>query len=92
MEFNFKIENLETRSCGKNLSNEGEHDRAEIVAWGKNIEGKDFCWTIAYWELDKEGYYLKFVGNRPFEKDSESFMKLAKLGQKVLDSLYQSNQ
>ena len=85
MKFNLKIEDLELRSCTINLTSDGVHDRAEIVKWSKGTDKKEYCCTVAYWNLDEEDYSLRFVGNRPFAVDSVVFMKLAKYGQRILD-------
>ena len=78
IEFKFKVKDLEVRDCGK---------CAEIVKWCSD-DGKEYCYTIAFWNKNKESYDLKFVGNRPFDKDinSKLFMKLAKQGQQILDN------
>lgn len=85
IKFNFRVEDLEVRSCGKHLISSGKHNRAEIVKWANDTEKKEYCWTLAYWNKGEEGYDLKFVGNRPFDIDGELFMKLAKQGQQILD-------
>lgn len=86
MRFNFRIENLEVRSCGEHLFSDGEHNRAEIIQWDKNTDKTEYCFTLAYWHKDKEGYNLLFVGGRPFSVDGELFMKIAKQGQCILDN------
>ena len=64
MKFSIRIEDLELRSCGEHLLTEGvEHTRAEIVQW----ENEEYCWTLAYWNKNSNGYNLEFVGNRPFD-------------------------
>ena len=47
--FNFRVEDLEVRSCGKHLLSDGEHYRAEIVKWADDTDKKQYCWTVAYW-------------------------------------------
>jgi hypothetical protein len=86
--FNFRIGDLEVRSCGKYLLSSGEHDRAEIIKWSTNIDGKKACYTVASWHKGEEGYDLHFVGRRPFDVDVTLFMELAKQGQKMLDSTF----
>ena len=87
MKFNFRVENLEVRSCGEHLlSTNIEHNRAEIVEWSNDTLKKEYCWTVAYWNKGEDGYDLLFVGSRPFNVDSELFMKLAKQGQEILDN------
>jgi hypothetical protein len=86
MKFNLRIEDLEVRSCNINLLSDGEHNRAEIVEWSKGTgKTQSHSCTLAYWNLDEEGYDLQFVGGRPFDTDTGIFMKLAKHGQQILD-------
>ena len=56
--FNFRIGDLEARSCNDHLSQNNKHTTLEINKWGN----KDTCYTIAYWERGKEGFSLKFLG------------------------------
>ncbi len=78
MKFNIRVKDLELRSCPG-------HCKAEIVKWANDTDGKEYCWTVAYWEKSKEGYNLRFVGDRPFEVNGRLFMKLAKQGQRLLE-------
>ena len=84
--FNFRVEDMEVRSCGEHLLLEGEHNRAEIIKWQKDVKDKkEFCYTVAYWKKTKEGYDLLFVGERPFKVDKDIFWQLAEQGQKLLE-------
>lgn len=87
MTFNFRIKQLELRSCTEQLLINGEHTTAEIVKWWNNKNEKPSCYTLAYWKKDKEGFYLTFVGDRPFDPDvdKDNFWLLAKQGQQLLD-------
>lgn len=89
MNLKFRIGNLELRSCDKHLISDSEHTTAEIVSWYNNNE-KDYCCTIAYWTRDDEGFYLKFVGDRPFDdfEHWNDFGKLAKQGQEILNEYF----
>lgn len=49
MNFNFRIKELELRSCNKHLLSEGEHTKAEIVKWAYNLDKRECCWTLASW-------------------------------------------
>ena len=82
MKFNIREGDVELRSCAVGLRQEGEHETAEIVQWGK-----DLCWAVAYWLKDGEEYNLHFVGERPFHKEINPslFMVLAKMGQQLLE-------
>ena len=86
MKFNFRVKDLEVRSCGKHLFSDGEHNTAEIVKWVN--DEKPYCLTIAYWERGEYGYDLQFVGDRQFDVDNKLFMRLAKFGQQKLDIKY----
>jgi hypothetical protein len=81
-EFSLKIGDLEVRSNAK--------DSAEIVQWTTVDKDDPFCWTIAYWNKSSDGYYLQFVGGRPFEAnvDPAIFMQLAQRGQKLLETFF----
>lgn len=81
--FNFRIGDLEVRSCGDFLLSGGEHVPAQIIKWDES-DGKEFCYVLAYWNKTKEGYDLLFVGDRPFKADKDIFWKLAEQGQKLL--------
>lgn len=64
----------------------------EIVKWGKTkVDGeeKDYCFTLASWDKDGEGWSLRFIGSRPFELDGMGiFWELATFGQKYLNALF----
>jgi len=91
MQFSFRIDNMELRSCGKNLLQNQEHNTAEIIYWEKDKEEKDYCYVIAYYEISKDNNVdLQFVGDRPFSEkiDWNQFYKIAKQGQEVLNNWY----
>mgnify|MGYP003290939000 CR=1 FL=1 len=39
----------------------------ELVKWYETKEGRKCCYTIAYWTHNKEGWDLRFVGDRMLE-------------------------
>tara|TARA_R110000787_G_scaffold252616_1_gene358090 strand:- start:321 stop:596 length:276 start_codon:yes stop_codon:yes gene_type:complete len=88
MRFNFRINDVELRSTGKHLLNNDSHSTAEIVKWSKKQDGEDYCWVVAYWIKDREGFDLQFVGSRPFDIKAKTFMKVAKQGQQMLDDAF----
>ena len=57
---------------------------------------KESCYSIAYFERHKEGFYeLKFIGNRPLklnEEDLKDFWELVKYGDKELNKLNENEQ
>ena len=69
LEFNRKIGNIELRACTAALCKPLEgfpNTTIDVVMWQKDSKGKPYCFSIAYFVRDDEGYYLKFVGARPF--------------------------
>ena len=77
--YQYRINDIEARSCNKFLMSD-EDTTIEIVKW----QG-DICYTLAYWVMDSEGYDLKFVGDRPFAVDNETFWTIATTAQGFLD-------
>jgi hypothetical protein len=59
---------------------------AEIVRWTKNGDGTEYCYTILWWQRDSEGFYIAFVGRRPFDDDSDNLWEMMEYGQEVLDA------
>ena len=64
----------------------------EIVKWDKmesDGEEKEYCFTLAVWDKNSEGWELRFVGSRPFELyGMEIFWELTTFGQKYLNALF----
>ena len=83
LQFSFKINDLEVMACNEHLMHSEHNTTAEIV----KLTDNDSCYTIAYWLKTNEGFDLKFVSNRPFQKNIKKkiFWKLAKPGQKTLE-------
>lgn len=70
LDFRWKYKNYELRACPKRLARftpDEPNETVDLVLWDKNGEGKDYCFSLAYFVKDSCGYFLKFVGNRPFE-------------------------
>jgi hypothetical protein len=78
---NLKIDNLEFRTCNDNLMDDGNPTTGEIL---QHVDSH--CFTIAYWEETKDGFNLRFVGNRPFDNsvNQDTFFTIAKYGQSYL--------
>mgnify|MGYP004003389163 FL=1 len=83
------IGRLETRWT-QNLKG-GEH-YPEIVKWenGYVREGEEhplYCYSLAYWEKDEEGWNLTFFGDRPFDisLEHDDMWELMKHTQGILD-------
>lgn len=69
LEFIRKIGNIELRACPEGLvaPEKGKaNNTIDVVMWHKDADGKPYCFSIAYFVRDCQGYYLKSVGARPF--------------------------
>ncbi len=88
MEFSYRYNNVEVRSTGVGLCSNPDHNTAEIVQWSVDEKHEQYCWTVAYWVKEKEGYSLRFVSSRPLEIKPKLFMKMFKKGQKYLDKYF----
>jgi hypothetical protein len=79
------IGDLELRSCDENLLQRKALVTLEIIRWNKQDKGTDYCFVVAMWRHDREGYYnLEFIGDRPFDVDRKTFWALARFGQEYL--------
>ena len=64
-------------------------DRAEIVQWAKNKSGQEYCYTLLTFEKDTEGFYARFVGDRPMQFENPTVLwGLMHYAQKVLDAAF----
>lgn len=64
----------------------------EIVAWMKRDE-KETCYTICWFQQDKESWYIKTVGTRFTEyEDPFALMHVAKYALRVLNTEMQFNE
>jgi hypothetical protein len=62
-----------------------ENREAEIVGW-RMPDMKEYCFTIAFFKKDSEGYYMETVGNRLVDEDPVAFHKLMKYAFTVLNA------
>jgi hypothetical protein len=76
-----RIENFEFRKL--------ENRDAEIVAWNKQESGKEYCYTIAFFNKDKEGYDMRTVGDRILVDDYDTLHKLIKYAFTVLHAEFE---
>lgn len=75
----------------------GEQEYYEIVRWDKHLdvdktdEPDDYCYTIATFEKDKEGYDLESIGSRIVLEREEwvDFGVLVKIGFEFLEKEFQ---
>lgn len=83
---NYQLGELEFRL---NYSMDGS--RPEIVRIVKRSPGNESCYTILFYTLDKEGYYIEFVGDRPLAQDinQDDLFELMKFWQKMCNALYE---
>lgn len=95
LEFIWKYKNYELRACPKRLARfdpDEQNETIDLVLWQKDSKVKDYCFSLAYFKKDSEGYYLKFVGNRPFqyiaEEDVPYVWKALNAAQTVLDAFF----
>ena len=95
LEFNRVLGKIELRACPVALENpcKGKpNNTIDVVMWCKDSDGKPYCISLAYFVRDNNGYYLKFVGARPFiflaaERVPELWEALQD-AQKVLDGWF----
>ena len=95
LEFSFKYKNYELKACPKRLvrfSPDEPNETIDLVKWDKSGD-KPYCFSLAYFVRDKEGYYLNFVGSRPFDyidkKDLPILWSVLKEAQNILDHFYE---
>jgi hypothetical protein len=95
LEFSWKYKDYELRACPERLvrfDNE-PNETIDLVKWYTNTNGEKRCYSLAYWRKNDEGYYLHFVGNRPFQdillEDVEVVWKALRVAQKVLDGWFE---
>ena len=99
LEFSRKIGNIELCACPHSLARLRDDDpntTINIKMWQKDSNGKPYTFSIAYWKRDKEGYYLHFVGARPFLYVDESrvpeLWEAMQEAQKVLDAWFDDSE
>lgn len=95
LKFRWKYKCYELRACPERLvaMYPGEPNTTiDLVMWDKYENGKDYCFSLAFFVRGKEGYSLRFVGPRPFENvDGDSLPVLwkgLKLAQKALNVFF----
>lgn len=96
LEFSFRYKDYEIRACPKHLARLSPDERDEtidFVKWSKDSEsGLNHYFSLAYFKRDSEGYYLKFVGPRPFEhidpEDLGVIWPVLKSAQEILNMFF----
>lgn len=88
---NYRIDDLEFRWVQSEVRFPADDRFPEIVRWEySETSEREFCYTLAVWVKDDEGYDLKFIGDRPFSDNvnSDMFWELAKYGQKIVNARF----
>ena len=95
LEFHWKYKNYELRACPRHLVRFGDDEpnvTIDFVFWERDKYEKDYCFSLAHWIRDPEGYYLRFVGDRPFQyiasEDIPFVWNALNSAQKVLDAFF----
>lgn len=95
LDFNWSYKDYSLHACPKGLTrfDNEPNETIDLVKWTTDSDGKRYCYSLAYWRKDSEGYYLHFVGNRPFKnidpEDVEIVWKALGIAQKVLDGWFE---
>lgn len=94
LEFSFKYKNYELRACPKHLVHfhpDDKNETIDLVRWEHDGE-KPYCFSLAYFRRNDEGYSLYFVGGRPFryidDKDVKVLWLALKHAQEILDEFF----
>ena len=95
LEFNWSYKDYELQACPRRLvrlEDDEPNETIDFIKYDTDSNGKRHCYSLAYWKKDSEGYYLHFVGSRPFEhielEDLEVVWKAMNVAQKVLDGWF----
>ena len=88
-----RLGDLELHTYDNALMKSGEPTTAEVLRWAEGSKGK-YNYTLAYWERDSEGFFMKFIGGRPFSMDVDHalFWTLCKQWQEHLDKHYDAEE
>lgn len=63
----------------------GDNRPPEIIKWSEG--DVPYRWTLLFWDKDSEGWFIRFVGDRPLiEEESKSLFELMRYAQTVLDA------
>lgn len=96
LDFNWDYKDYSLRACPRRLvrfEDNEPNETIDLIKWDTNSDGKRYCYSLAYWKKDSEGYELKFVGDRPFKhiesEDVEVVWKAMRVAQKVLDGWFE---
>ena len=80
LNFNWKYKDYELRACPKRLvkfEDDEQNETIDLIKWQTHKEdGKRYCFSLAYWKRDKEGFDLALVGTRVFEEIEEDDLEI----------------
>lgn len=92
-EFNFDL-NYRKGDIGlRGKISSNEERSPEIVCYQRSDDGRESCYTLAFFEKTKEGYDLRTVGTRLIDAfadgviDNNSFIDAIKYFHKILDAV-----
>ena len=63
----------------------------EIVRWAPDADSErgEFCYTLMFFDREREGYNARFIGSRPFDYgDSTALWNLMTYAQRLLDAKF----
>lgn len=96
LEFSWEYKSFKLRACPKTLARMHKEDRNEtvdLVMRNKEADGKEWCFSLAYFVRTSECYELHFVGPRPFlyidDEDIPKIWEGLKTAQAVLDAFFE---
>lgn len=95
LEFNWEYKDYALKACPRRLvrfEDNEPNETIDLIKYNIGSDGKRYCYSLAYWKKDSEGYYLHFVGGRPFKdietEDIDVVWKAMGVAQKVLDGWF----
>jgi hypothetical protein len=74
-----RFRDIEFRWCKLN-------NKYELVRW-QECEGKEYCYVVAFFDKDKEGYDMRTIGDRFFE-DKDAWV-VGKYGLEFLNEVFE---
>ena len=95
LNFNWKYKTYEMKACPKSLArfyDNEPNETIDLLKWEESADGRKSCFSLAYFVRGREGYYLKFVGGRPFDyiakEDVPVLWKALKIAQGILNAFF----
>lgn len=93
--FRWKYKDFELRACPKRLASldpDEPNVTIDFVKWFTDSAGRRLLYSLGNFVRYSEGYYFRFVGDRPFddikEKDLPVVWKGLRLAQRCLDQYF----